>query len=40
LPSTLDVYLEHESSVVATAATRELHRNPVADRIARVQRIL
>ncbi|MBF6330983.1 helix-turn-helix domain-containing protein [Nocardia transvalensis] len=40
LLTTLDVYLEHESSVVATAAALGLHRNTVADRIARIQRIL
>jgi PucR family transcriptional regulator, purine catabolism regulatory protein len=40
LLTTLDVYLEHESSVVATAAALGLHRNTVADRIARSQRIL
>ncbi|MCM6774086.1 helix-turn-helix domain-containing protein [Nocardia sp. CDC159] len=40
LLTTLDVYLEHESSVVATAAALGLHRNTVADRIARSQKIL
>jgi sugar diacid utilization regulator len=40
LLTTLDVYLEHESSVVATAAALGLHRNTVADRISRTQRIL
>jgi purine catabolism regulator len=40
LLATLDVYLEHESSVVATAAALGLHRNTVADRISRTQRIL
>ncbi|GDY32270.1 helix-turn-helix domain-containing protein [Gandjariella thermophila] len=40
LLATLDVYLEHESSVVATAAALGLHRNTVSDRIARTQRIL
>ncbi|MBF6060013.1 helix-turn-helix domain-containing protein [Nocardia terpenica] len=40
LLTTLDVYLEHESSVVATAAALGLHRNTVADRIARTQRML
>ena len=40
LLTTLDVYLEHESSVVATAAALGLHRNTVADRIARTQKLL
>jgi sugar diacid utilization regulator len=40
LLATLRVYLENESSVVATAAALGLHRNTVSDRIARTQRIL
>lgn len=40
LLTTLDVYLEHESSVVATAAALGLHRNTVSDRITRTQRLL
>ncbi|WP_225726494.1 MULTISPECIES: helix-turn-helix domain-containing protein [unclassified Nocardia] len=40
LLTTLDVYLEHESSVVATASALGLHRNTVADRITRTQRLL
>ncbi len=40
LLTTLDAYLENESSVVATASSLGLHRNTVADRIARTQRLL
>ncbi|MFE0026017.1 helix-turn-helix domain-containing protein [Amycolatopsis sp. NPDC059021] len=40
LLATLDAYLEHESSVVAASAALGLHRNTVADRIARAQKIL
>ncbi|GAA4531605.1 helix-turn-helix domain-containing protein [Amycolatopsis samaneae] len=40
LLSTLDAYLEHESSVVAASSALGLHRNTVADRIARAQKML
>lgn len=40
LLATLRVYLEHESSVVAAAGAMGLHRNTVADRITRAQRML
>lgn len=37
---TLAVYLEHESSLAATAGALAIHRNTVAQRIARVQSVL
>lgn len=40
LLETLATYLDHESSIVATAQELRLHRNTVASRIARVQDLL
>ena len=40
LRSTLAAYLDAESSVAETAAVLGVHRNTVADRIDRVQRLL
>jgi hypothetical protein len=37
---TLDVYLDAESSLSETAAILGIHRNTVADRIARIERLL
>jgi PucR family transcriptional regulator, purine catabolism regulatory protein len=37
---TVEIYLEHESSTSTTAAALGVHRNTVADRIARAERLL